>query len=70
MPRKHTRLQVNLTPHDEARLERLKGLGVTSNAEAVRNALRLYEWFLNQKQDGWSVVLVNDDEEKEVELVF
>lgn len=34
----------------------------------VRNALRLYEWYLDQMAEGWKIHLVKDDVVKEVKL--
>jgi len=39
-------------------------------AELMRNALRLYEWYLSSKEDKYKIHLVKDNEVKEVEFVF
>lgn len=41
-----------------------------TNAELVRNAIRLYEWYLNIKADRYRIHLVRDNEVKEIELMF
>lgn len=65
------RVQLDLEEDQIAQLDKLKVRSrSTSRAEVVKNSLRLYEWFLAQKDDGWEIALVKDDEEKIVELVF
>ncbi len=65
------RIQLDFTPDQVRQLKRLKQTtGAGSFAEVLRNALRLYRWFLRQQKSGWTVVLVKGDVEKEVELLF
>jgi hypothetical protein len=65
------RVQLEFTPEAFERLRQIKILAsATTNAEVVRNALRLYEWFLKQKADDYKFQLVKDNEAKEVELVL
>jgi len=63
------RVPVELSPGAYEKLGETRALaGVSSNAEVLRHALRLYEYLHRQKADGWSVHLVKDDRAKE--LVF
>jgi hypothetical protein len=54
----------------EKLVELRKKSDLKSNAEVVRNALRLYEWFLQQKREGYALQIVRNDEAKEIEFVF
>jgi hypothetical protein len=66
------RVQLDFAPEAMERLERIKLLaGLKTNAEVIRNALRLYEWFLKQtKENAYKIQLAKDHTVKEVELVF
>lgn len=65
------RVQIDFSPDAYARLESIRERGdAQSNAEAVRNALRLYDWFLRQREEGYEVRLVKGDEERAVELLW
>jgi hypothetical protein len=56
------RIQFDFTPESMKRLESLKEkTDATTKAEVVRNALRLYEWFVTQI-DPTSTVEVKDKE--------
>jgi hypothetical protein len=61
------RIQFDFTPESMKRLENLKEkTDATTKAEVVRNALRLYEWFVTQI-DPTSTVEIKD---KEGETLF
>lgn len=65
------RLQLDFSREAYNRLVDLRGRSeARTNAEVVRNALRLFEWFLDQKRNGYKIQLVKDNEVKEVEIVF
>lgn len=65
------RVQLDFTPEALERLREVKELaGAKTNAEVVRNAIRLYEWFLRQQQENYKLQLVRDDKVKEVEIMF
>lgn len=65
------RLQLDFSPEAYSRLlEVRRKSDARTNAEVVRNALRLYEWFLEQKQNKYRLQLVKDDTLKEVEIVL
>jgi hypothetical protein len=63
------RVQIDFTPEAAERLQQIKEMAeAKTNAEVVRNALRLYEWFLRQKKENYTFQLLKDDMVKEVEL--
>jgi hypothetical protein len=66
------RVQIDFSPAALKVLTQIKDRsGATSNAEVVRNALRLYDWFLSQKAEGAKIhVVASDGTTKEVEFVF
>lgn len=65
------RVQIDFSPTAYARLETIRERSdANSNAETVRSALRLYDWFLRQKVEGYEVRLVKGDEERAVELLW
>ena len=66
------RIQVDFSPEAHDRLLRIREQsGAQSSAEVFRDALRLYAWFLEQKDAGRRLQVVSGDEApKEVELLF
>lgn len=65
------RVQIDFSSTAYARLEKIRELSdAQSNAETVRNALRLFDWFLHQKQEGYELRMVKGDEERAVELLW
>jgi hypothetical protein len=71
VPELRQRLQLDFTPEGYNRLLQVKDLAdARTNAEVVRDALRVYEWFLRQRKDNYKLQLVKDDKIKEVELVL
>jgi len=45
--------------------------GVKTLSDLVRNAIRLYQWYIKQKKEGYTLALVkNGKVEKEVEIMF
>jgi len=64
-------VQLEFTPDAMERLRQIRELAsATTNAEVVRNALRVYEWFLKQKAEDYKFQLIKNDHVKEVELVL
>ncbi|MEK7516046.1 MAG: hypothetical protein AAB562_00445 [Patescibacteria group bacterium] len=64
-----TRLQFDFSGEAYRRLmEILDASGLKTRAELVRDALRLYEWCLKEKRDGWKLRSVNGDIVMEVVL--
>lgn len=65
------RVQLDFTPEAFERLQEIKEMAdAKTNAEVVRNAIRLYDWFLRQKQEDFKFHLVKNDRVKEVELIL
>lgn len=66
------RVQVDFSPEAYGRLLKMREMsGVKTNAEVFRNALRLYDWFLEQKQADVRVQLLDPDGTiRLVELIF
>ena len=68
--RRH-RLQLDFSPEAYERLLRIReNSEASTNAEVVRNALRLYDWFLEQKRRNARLQIVEDDAVKEIEVLF
>lgn len=65
------RVQIDFTPEDDAKLEEMKKLsGVRGDATFVRNALRVFLWFLRQRADGWELQITKDGVVKKVDLMM
>jgi hypothetical protein len=65
------RLQLDFSPEAYERLSQIRiQSGAKTNAEVVRSALRLYDWYLEQKRNGYNLQLVKDDTVKEVEILL
>jgi hypothetical protein len=65
------RLQLDFSPEAYNRLLEVRRKSeARTNAEVVRNALRLYDWFLEQKHSNYRIQLVKDGVLKEVEIVL
>jgi hypothetical protein len=65
------RVQLDFSPEAFARLQEIKDRSeAKTNAEVVRNALRVYDWFLRQREAEYKFHLVKGDLVKEVELVL
>jgi hypothetical protein len=65
------RVQIDFSRTAYSRLDSIRERSeAQSNAETVRNALRLYDWFLRQRDEGYEVRLVKGDEERAVELLW
>lgn len=55
------RLQFEFSADTYERLAHMKGkAGAASFAELVRDALRVYEWLLDQEKEGYDLALVKD----------
>jgi hypothetical protein len=66
------RVQFEFSPEAYAELQRLRaGTHTKTFAEVVRNALRLYAWYDDQRKQGYKFVLIKDDQTaKEIEIMF
>ena len=69
---KRHRVQFDFSPEAYERLKALQHrANVQTYADLVRNALRLYEWFLEHKDEDYRLALVGDDDKvREIELLF
>ena len=68
---KRHRLQLDFSVEAYERLMRIRRRSeAATNAEVVRNALRLYDWFLEQRHRGASFQVVENGTVKEIEFVF
>jgi hypothetical protein len=43
---------------------------VKTTAELVRNALRLFEWYMEQREGGYKIQVTKDGQIKEIEFGF
>lgn len=58
MAREKTRIALELTPEAAKQLDDLKErAGVATRAELIRNALKLYAWFVEQEKQGCEVAV-------------
>ena len=65
---KRHRLQLDFSVDAFERLMRIRRRSeAATNAEVVRNALRLYDWFLEQRHRGASFQVVENGTVKEIE---
>ncbi len=66
------RLQLVFSADAYRRLNDAKHLsGASSQAQTVRDAIRVFAWFLQQRRDGFEIALLRDDKvEKVVELIL
>lgn len=66
------RVQFEFAPDSFERLQRIKDTtGAPTYADVIRNAMRLYEWFITQQHAGYEIGLIKEDKlEKRVEFYF
>lgn len=65
------RVQIDFSADAFARLDEVRMLAeAKTNAEVIRNAIRVFEWFLKQQKAGFRIHLVKDGQAKDVELLF
>lgn len=65
------RLQLDFSSEAYERLDQIKErTRARSNGDVVRDALRLYEWYLEQKDKGLRLQLSDGEVVREVELIF
>jgi hypothetical protein len=43
---------------------------VKSTAEVARNALRLYDWYLEKQREGYQILIAKGDTVKQVEFLL
>lgn len=66
------RVQIDFLPDAHERLlDLIKETGASSSTEVIRNALRLYEFFINHKKNNSKILIEKEDGSiVQVELVF
>lgn len=72
-PKKRYRVQLDFTPDDYKKLQDLLGkAGAESVPELVKDAVRLYLWYLKKTKDDGCVVLIETPEFNtfKIELLF
>lgn len=68
---KRHRVQLDFSPEAYERLNRIRTrFDAATSAEVVRNALRLYDWFLEQTSKGAKFQIVDNGDVKEIEFFF
>ena len=68
---KRHRVQLDFSTEAYERLIRIRSRSeAATNAEVVRNALRLYDWFLEQRSKDARFQVVDNGEVKEIEFFF
>ena len=68
---KRHRVQLDFSPEAYERLSRIRSRSdAATNAEVVRNALRLYDWFLEQTSKDARFQIVENGDVKEIEFFF
>lgn len=64
-------VRLDLSRQAHGRLEVIrKRAGLTTNKQAVSNAIRLYDWYLGKLAEGYAIVISRGDEMVEIELSF
>lgn len=64
------RLQFDISPEALKELDQLREeSGAATRAELLRNALRVYSWFLEHRREGFRLVLEKGSERTQVELL-
>ncbi|MBV8694958.1 MAG: hypothetical protein JO125_16895 [Chloroflexi bacterium] len=59
------RVQLDFSPEALERLDLIKeNIGASTRAETIRQALRLFDWFVRETQDAESVIEVTNKEGK------
>jgi hypothetical protein len=65
------RVQLDFTPEAFERLRTLRERSeAQTNAEVVRNALRILEWFITEKEKGARIQVIDGDTIREVQLLL
>lgn len=65
------RVQLDFSQDAYEKLMSIKQIaGVKTLSELIRNAVRLYSWYLEQKSKGHSLQIATPTEVKSVEIVF
>jgi len=71
MNTKKHRLQFDITHESLQELDALKEQArAATRAEVVRNALRLYSWFLSQQAEGKHILVRKGDRTEKIEFLL
>ncbi len=66
-----TRVQVDFSRGAYERLQEIKQIsGDRKDVDVIRDALRLYGWYLEKKVEGYQILVAKGDEVKQVELLL
>ncbi len=58
------RVQLDFSADSLERLEKLKErVGASTRAEVIRQALRLYEWFINETEPDSTILILDREDE-------
>lgn len=58
------RVQLDFSSDSLERLEKLKDrVGASTRAEVIRQALRLYEWFINETEPDSTILILDGEDE-------
>jgi hypothetical protein len=70
-PSARPRVQVDFSQDAYKRLQEIKAIsGEKTNVDVIRNALRLYGWYLEKKSENYQLLLAKDEQVKQVELIL
>ena len=65
------RVQVDFTQESYQRLQHIREMAqLKTNVDTIRNALRLYAWYLEKRGEDFHLLLAKDNVVKEVELLL
>jgi hypothetical protein len=65
------RLQIDFTPDAFKHLEKMRELAkVKTPAEVAKNALRLYDWYLQKQDEGYTLLIEKEDVVRQVEVLL
>lgn len=68
--KRRVRVQIDLNRADADRIQAVRARAGTSTTEAIRRAIRLYEWYLDRKKEGYRVQVEKDGSVREVDILF
>lgn len=70
-PQMRFRHQFDTTPEERETIERIqRQVGLRTFSEVLRASVRVMEWYVRTKEDGWSILAVKDGETKAIELLL
>jgi len=70
-PQTRFRHQFDTSPEERESIENIRRrAGLRTFTDVLRTSIRMLEWYLRTKEDGWSIVAVKDGETKAIELLW